>query len=212
MKREGRNVARVTFAEDEKAHSWLTLVLDAYAIVDEGVGRAVEKELARSGRELACRRGCDTCCRTQRDIPVYPHEMMGIYWYCTEKIKQPTREVLRMRLLDGQRTSCPFLLDGACVIHPLRPTGCRQFNVFGAPCAEGEDPFHTRKGDVVTPERSFAHRAFGLVLALYGVDDSAMGEKEKKSTAERVIHTQVVNLQAFDWGKLAERMKTGPGR
>lgn len=203
---------RVTFAEDEKTHSWLTLVLDAYAVVDEGVGRAVAEEEKKIGRKLACRRGCDTCCRTQLDIPVYPHEMMGLYWYCAEKIKQPTREVLRMRLLDRKRRGCPFLLDGACSIHPLRPTGCRQFNVFGTPCAEGEDPFHTRKEDVVTPERAFAHRAFALVLSLYGVDDSAMGEKEKKSAAERVIHTQVVNLQSFDWGKLAERMKAGPGQ
>jgi hypothetical protein len=199
-------MTRLTFAEDEKEHTWLSLVLDACAVVDEGVRQAVEGERRKSGRELACRKGCDACCSIQRDIPVYPHEMMGIYWYCAEKIKQPT-----LRLQDGKRTSCPFLLDGACVVHPLRPTGCRQFNVFGTPCAEGEDPYHTRRKDVVTPDRAFAHRAFGLVLSLYGVDDTSMGDKEKRAAAERVIHSQVVNLQTFDWGKLAERMREGPG-
>ncbi len=204
-------MTRVTFTEDEKKQPWLPLVLEACAVIDQGVAEAVGRARKATGKDLACRRGCDICCRTQRDIPVYPHEMMGIYWYCTEKIKQPTREVLRVRLAErGRGGSCPFLVDGGCIVHPLRPTGCRQFNVFGSPCAEGEDPFHARREDVVTPERSFTQRAFRLVLSLYGIDDASMGEKEKKAAAERVVHTQVVNLQTFDWGKLAERMREAP--
>ncbi len=195
---------RRSFPDDERKHPWLPLLLDAYALVDEGVAAAVEREERRTGRRLACRRGCDSCCRTQRDIPVYAHEVTGIYWYCTERIRPPTRGVLSHRL--AARTpeqACPFLMDGACVIHPVRPAGCRQFNVLGEACADGEDPFHSRREDVVAPPREVLHRAFGLVLPLYGKE---VLKARRKETVEKIIHTQALRLPGLDWRRLASRM------
>ncbi|MBS1114086.1 MAG: hypothetical protein H6Q92_1849, partial [Nitrospirae bacterium] len=37
---------------------------------------------------------------------------------------------------------------------------CRQFNVFGSPCAEGEDPYYTRREDVLLPIKQYTDRAF----------------------------------------------------
>jgi Fe-S-cluster containining protein len=199
------NRYRISFPKEEKANPWMSDLLDCHALVDEGVALAIEERTAEEGVTLACRRGCDSCCRSQRDIPVYPHELMGIYWYCVEKIKQPTREVLRHQFTGhGPEDPCPFLMSGACAIHPVRPAGCRQFNVFVRPCEEGEDPFHSRREDVLTPRREYTHRAFSRVLSLYGG-----GKKEDRPAdlVEKVIRTQVVNLQTYDWKKLAARMK-----
>jgi len=199
---------RRNYPEDEARIAWLPKLLDSYALVDEGIAREIARREKEEKRSCACRRGCAACCRTHSDIPVYPHELTGIYWYCMEKIKQPTREVLRQKLLGHQAGKpCPFLLDGICVVHPLRPTGCRQFNVFGTPCAEDEDPFHTRREDVLTPDRSVTYRAFALVIDFYGLDEGELSDKEKQEAAEKVIRSQVVNLPGCEWRKLAERMK-----
>lgn len=196
---------RRNYPDDEAKVAWLPRLLDSYAVIDEGVAAAIRRQEKESGRKCACGQGCDTCCRTQRDIPVYPHELTGIYWYCMEKIRQPTREVLRQQLLRRRPGDpCPFLMGGSCIVHPLRPTGCRQFNVFGRACEEGEDPFHSRREDVLTPDREVTRRAFALVLGFYGIDEET---GRKKGMVESLIRSQVVNLPGCDWWKLAERMK-----
>lgn len=194
-----------SFTAEEKLHKWLSEFLDACALIDEGVSVAVG-EREGGGEELACRRGCDNCCRSQRDIPVYPHELIGIYWFCTEKLKQPTRGILRHRLENfGPSDPCPFIMDGVCIIHTVRPAGCRQFNVFGEPCGEGEDPFHTRRQDVMDPLRRYTRSAFRKVLSLYGVKKRK--KRELDETVEKVINTQALRIHDCDWTRLAGRMK-----
>ena len=47
--------------------------------------------------KLACSNGCDICCR-QKDIPLYPHELVGLYWYASEKTSGPERDSLKNQL------------------------------------------------------------------------------------------------------------------
>ncbi len=188
---------RVHFPGDEQRLRWLPVLLDSYAAIDTGVAIAVRGEEKRRKVKLACTKGCGNCCAHQKDLPVYPHEVVGIYWYVSEKMASPLREVLRSRLAGHMPGSaCPFLIDHACSIHPIRPIGCRQFNVFGAPCAEGEDPYYTRRHDVLDPLQDYTDRAFAAVLPFYNMkeDDSAR--------AVRLIRSQIMNLQTYDWKKL----------
>lgn len=39
-----RKPKRLTFTNDEKRFKWLTTLLDAYSIIDEGVGAAISRE------------------------------------------------------------------------------------------------------------------------------------------------------------------------
>ncbi len=50
---------RLRFPEDEEKRAWLAPLLEAYAVIDEGVSLAVRED----GRGLACRKGCGNCCR-----------------------------------------------------------------------------------------------------------------------------------------------------
>ncbi|GAB4388461.1 MAG: YkgJ family cysteine cluster protein [Thermodesulfovibrionales bacterium] len=193
---------RARFPEESRL-KWLPPLLDAYALIDKGIEIAVGREEARRKDGLACRRGCSSCCRTHSDIPVYPHELMGIYWFVTEKMPAPERLEVKARLEGHEgRPPCPFLVGGACSIHVVRPAACRQFNVFGTPCAEGEDPFFTRRKDVLTPIQDYADRAFAAVLTLYRPDVRA-GDLEE---ARKIIHTEARNLQAHDWRELVRIM------
>jgi Fe-S-cluster containining protein len=197
-------VKKLSFPEDEKKRPWLRLLLEGYHIVDKGVAKAIDAE-QKKGRKLACSKRCAHCCGTHKDIPVYPLEIAGISWYAAEKIKGPDRDVLKKQLgVFKKNDTCPFLIEGACSIHPMRPMACRQFNVFNTPCGEGEDPYYTRREDVMGPVKKHVDQAFFIMLPFYGV--------EKESERIRIVetgafHKLVKELHASNWKELAERME-----
>lgn len=200
--------ARIRFPEDEQRIPWLSLLLDCYAVADTGVAIAIRKEEKRRKTRLACGKGCGNCCVQQKDLPLFPHELVGIYWYASEKLPLPARDTLKGRLAAHTADSpCPFLIDGACSIHPLRPLGCRQFNVFTTPCASGEDPYYTRRDDVLVPLPDYTDRAFAAVLAFYKM------EKERGvARAVKLIRSQIMNLQEYDWNKLVTVMENSKSK
>ncbi len=195
---------RLRFPEDERRFSWLPMLLDAYAIIDEGVAVAVKAEEDDLRITLACRDGCDNCCRTHRDIPLYPLEIIGISWFVTEKLPGPLRAAVKKQLsCHREGEPCPFLVNGSCSVHPLRPMACRQFNVFSEPCDVDEDPFFTRRDDVLTPIREYTIHAFSTMFPFYGVPENA----ERQRAADTIIRTQALNLMSFDWNELVRIME-----
>jgi Fe-S-cluster containining protein len=191
---------RLRFPEDEERLPWLPALLDAYAIADTGVAIAIRDVERKQKRALACSRGCDNCCH-QKDIPIYPHELIALYWYASEKLELPVKGMVRNQLESHARGApCPFLVDHACAVHPVRPVSCRHFNVFSTPCAPGEDPYYTRRIDVLVPLADYTDRVFLAVLPFYRLSERDPGN------AVRTIRKQPVNLQEYDWRKLAEVM------
>jgi Fe-S-cluster containining protein len=188
---------RLYFPEDEKRLPWLPMLLDAYAIADTGIAVALRDAERKQKKKLACGKGCGNCCEHQKDLPLYPHELVGIYWYVSEKMAAPMREALKNRLAAHAPDSpCPFLIDGSCSIHPLRPVGCRQFNVFTTPCAPGEDPYYTRRNDVLVPLAEYTDRAFAEAAPFYPKQGTDI------AGAVKFIRSQIMNLHVFDWMKL----------
>ena len=193
---------RLSFPEEDSV-KWLPMLLDAYHIADRGIAMAIQKRVAR-GERLACAKGCSTCCATHVTIPVYPLEVVGIYWYVIEKFMGPERKLLRDQLARFKKGSpCPFLMEGACSIHPMRPLACRHFNVFNRPCRPGEDPFYTRRHDVLTPDEKFKARAISAMLPFHGIRERA---KRKLAARSGFLDRQVQNLHEIDWNNLALRM------
>ncbi len=85
----------------------------------------------------------------------------------------------------------------------MRPMACRQFNVFRKPCEEGEDPYYTRREDVMDPVKKYVDQAFFIMLPFHGV--------EKDSERIRIVetgafHKTVKELHACNWRNLAEKM------
>jgi len=197
-KKGGNLSRRLHFPEDEKRLAWLPLLLDAYAIADTGIAVALRDVEKKQKKKIACGKGCGSCCEHQKDLPFYPHELVGIYWYVSEKLPATTRDALKSRLAAHTADApCPFLIDGSCSIHPLRPLGCRQFNVFTTPCAPGEDPYHTRRDDVLVPLVDYTDRAFAAVMPFYSLKPEA-----DVSKAIKLIRSRIMNLQTYDWKKL----------
>ncbi len=203
-KNKSSSSKRLSFPKDETKKPWLKLLLEGYHIVDKGIAKAIGEE-KKKGRALACGKGCSTCCATHQDIPIYPLELIGIAWYAADRISGEIRDVLKKQLSEFKKGSpCPFLVDGACAIHQLRPMACRQFNVFNKRCEEGEDPFHSRREDVMDPVKKHVDQAFYIMLPYYKV--------EKESERIRIIetgsfHQMAKALHSCNWKELAEKME-----
>jgi Fe-S-cluster containining protein len=195
--------SRLSFPEDIKSHDCLSPLIEAYYIVDKGISEAIQRE-ERKKRTLACQKGCSSCCRTHETIPVYPLELVGISWYVAEKVSGPGRGILKHQLRSHRKNdACPFLLDGACIIHPMRPIACRQFIVFGRPCAESEDPYYTRQQDVLPSVKAYVDQAFFIMLPFYGVNDEA---ERWKMIENNSVHVLVKLIQTCNWNSLANKM------
>lgn len=204
-KSEDAQIYRYNFPKDEARYAWMPMLLDAYEIIDRGIDIAIKREKRKTQRRPACSKGCGVCCIAQTDIPVYPLELAGIYWYAIEKIEGCSRTVLVEQLAahEGKRP-CPFFIDNACSIYPVRPAACRQFIVFTKPCSQGEDAFHVRREDVLTPLQDFIDRAFYVMLPFYGITR----ESERiQAVRNKVLNTRVLNLQECDWKALAKKME-----
>lgn len=200
-----RSPAGPRFPADEAKHPWLPVLLRMHALVDSGIATAVRNEERRRGVRRACRSGCDVCCRTQGDIPVFQIELAGISWFSAEKLEGARRAGVRAGLaghVAGAR-ACPFLVERACAIHAVRPLACRLFTVFGRPCAESEDPFHTRRSDMLAPPPGLLARAYREMLPFHDVTDP----KDQEAWLERgLIKSLAVNFPTCDWQSLARLM------
>ena len=196
-------IQRICFAEDEKKYSWLSMLLDAYYITDQGVAEGVEL-MRRKGHRLACAKGCCSCCVTHRSIPVYPLELVGISWYAVEKLPEPFRSRLQVQLRGHRKGDpCGFLIDGVCSIHPLRPMACRQFNVFNRTCEEGEDAYYTRRHEVLTPLKKYTDKAFMATMPFYGAKTRA---ESRKIVEKGLMHMAVKDMQQCNWQSLVDKM------
>ncbi len=191
---------RARYPEDEKRLPWLPLLLEIQHLTDQGVAAAMRAD----GRRLACARGCAACCRSHVDIPVYPLELMGIAWFARERLTGETRAILRRQLQAHRELgACPFLVDEACAIHPLRPMACRQFNVFNKVCAAGEDAYHTRRGDVMRPDRKSKDLALREMLRHHGIQD---GRERRRLVESGEAHRLAQSLRRIRWENLAAHM------
>ncbi len=195
---------RDEFRADELKHPWLTLLLNAYEAADLGIAADVRSRLALGGPAVACKKGCGTCCGLH-EIPVYPIELEGINWYVVERLRPPLREAVAANLVTaGPSAACPFLVEGACAIYTVRPIACRQFIVFGAQCGEGEDPFHTRRPDVLTPAEGWRLRAFAMTLGFYFTPPK--DEFMASMAADEIIQSMARNLRAQNWKRLLQML------
>ena len=195
---------RLLFPVDEQENEWLPSLLDSYYTADKGIFESVLKE-EKKGRILACSKGCNSCCSTHVTIPLYPVEILGIYWYVILKIQGEKRKILKNKLRNFKPgISCPFLSEAGCGIHPMRPLACRYFNVFAKPCQEGEDPYFTRREDVLTPSENTKNKALSLLLFFHGITNR---NERKEFVRSGRIHTLARNMQEVEWQKLALRLE-----
>jgi Fe-S-cluster containining protein len=142
------------------------LVPQALELTDLLASRAVRKE-AGEGRVVSCAKGCGACCRQPAPLSIpevfWVAALVGRLREPTRaRALAAFRDAEERLERAGQRAvwlaepydedaalaamlpyfqlgiACPFLVDEACAVHPVRPTRCREFAVTtpAAWCAE----------------------------------------------------------------------------
>jgi uncharacterized protein len=153
---------------DEVRHPWLTMLLDAYSLFEKGTRGELARAERTRAKKLACHAGCDACCR-RPSVPMTELEIMGVTWYLMGLVQGERRAKIRELLAHCHESiACPFLLDGFCVVYPVRPLACRILHVFGPPCTPEEIPIESRPQDIWTPSREATRPAVYEMLAYFG--------------------------------------------
>ena len=95
-----------------------------------------------------------------------------------------------------RQAPCPFLVDGACAVYPMRPLACREYIVFNQPCRLGERPEQTRPLDVLPLARTAQLQAFTVLLPFYGVREDTARDAALQN---RLVLRDTRILQQLDW-------------
>jgi len=116
----GRPPGRYSAPQAEAKYSWLKHILDVFFISDTRVEQHLAL-LAKKGITPACHKGCHACC-LKPSVPFTEPETRAISWYSSEVLSGPLRPIVKQRLMEHEdRLECPFLVDQACSIYPVRP-------------------------------------------------------------------------------------------
>lgn len=178
---------RDTLPDSSLTHLWLPSLIKAQAIMDVGVRLAVRHESALRGESPACREKCAGCC-SSRHVAATPVEVAGATWQLQREATPRARTALERLAGKEADGNCPLLVDGLCAAYSMRFLTCRQLVVFGRSCSPGEDPFRTRRADVLTPLRTYAFKARSLLLPLLGVTRLPSGPEEMDALMAGLTH------------------------
>ncbi len=191
------------FRIERVSHEWLLMLLDAYHEFDIGVYEELHLEAARRGEAPACRPGCCNCC-LRADVPISDLELSGLYWFCSEKLQEPSRRQVKDQLRRHRKLlRCPFLVEPLCAVYPVRPLACRQYFVFGHSCAWDEDVPAKRPRDIWRPSREVAKSAALKMLPFYGLKDEAGC---LKAFEEGFARKHSLSMHKADLGIICEAM------
>jgi Fe-S-cluster containining protein len=164
-----RNLDRLHYPEDEANYPWLSALLNAYHIQETGIAVELEQEMKQRAKKLACGKGCDVCC-LRPTVPLTEPEIRGVAWYATTQLTPDLREKVKNQVLNRHKSlTCPFLVEGACSVYPVRPIACRILHVFGEPCSPSGDIYLNRARDMWAHSRDLGRRVSYALMPLYGI-------------------------------------------
>ncbi len=167
------------------------MILRYYRQLVEQVEKWTAEMVQRYKPHLMCRKGCDLCC--QRKFTVTAVEAYNIARRFRE-LPSSTQKAIRK-----EKTSCAFLIKGACSIYDQRPMICR---TYGLPSLHRND--HD-EGEISWCELNFtdvpadfAFQADGIVdidtlnVKLEGVNKLFL--KEGRLREERIAMDKIPDL------------------
>lgn len=96
------------------------MVLQNYRTLLERVDAHIQKVEKLFPDQIACKKGCDSCCRFLSLFPVEALSISDAYSRLPENIKQKIAQQL-----EHHKEDCPLLIDHACILYPARPIICR---------------------------------------------------------------------------------------
>ncbi|MBN1934199.1 MAG: hypothetical protein JW934_06025 [Anaerolineae bacterium] len=130
-----RQMVFLAFPGHKTSASASNLIKEVYRVADDLLSGCL-----KSGTKLPCKEGCFWCCFLQ--VKVTPLEVMCIVDYLHSHLEPGEISELQQQLvktdditrgMDGQqrvcaKMMCPLLVDGKCLVYPVRPIVCRFYH------------------------------------------------------------------------------------
>ena len=195
-------------AEDEYKHSLseLTAKSDVTKTLTKSYNRfdqIIAKSINESEVKPACRSGCSFCCYYKVDVRA--HEIFAIKEYIDkyfdrEKIDgiladaNKNAEKIRTLTYDEHMATnikCPFLIDNACSVYPVRPFKCRNFHAIDV---EGCEKSYIEPTNLSIPTTLIES------VSLYGTahSDGFEGAIERAGYDNRAYDLNTALIEAYD--------------
>lgn len=97
-----------------------SMLLENYSAFIKKIDRHIAALEKRYPHEIACKKGCDACCK---NLTLFPVEAFCLS-LAFSKLKKTARNrvVEKINAADG---TCPLLIDSACALYENRPVICR---------------------------------------------------------------------------------------
>ena len=92
-----------------------------YFALRERVDAFARKVTEAYAASLACRAGCDSCCR---HLTLFPVEAYALA-VALQALPMAEQELIRERARTALPDACPLLDDGVCLLYAARPLICR---------------------------------------------------------------------------------------
>jgi Fe-S-cluster containining protein len=157
----------------------------------DGLCRGIENEYLEN---IACRRGCDGCCRHISLFPVEALSLAQALRELPETLATHIRGKARAASPDGP---CPLLEDGACLLYPSRPIICRTHGLpiltreYGKPaidfCAKNFKGIESLPGHAVI-DLDLLNTSLAAINALFVAQFSNFPpDKERLTIAEAIL-------------------------
>lgn len=133
------------------------MLLRYYRQLVEQVDKWTAEMVARYKPHLACKKGCDLCC--QRKFTVSAVEAYNI----ARAFRQ--LDAATQRKVRKPKSSCAFLINGACSVYASRPVICR---TYGLPTLHRNEK---SEGEITWCELNFTNVADDFTLQADGIID-----------------------------------------
>jgi hypothetical protein len=164
-----------------------------YRQLVEQVDRWTAEMVSRYRAFLSCRKGCDMCCR--RKFTVSAVEAYNIAFAFRQLDARMRREVRK------KKSSCAFLVNGACSVYAARPVICR---TYGLPSLHRNEK---AEGEISWCELNFTSVPDDFALAPDGIIDvdalnlkiagvNSLFMKEAGLSRERIAMDEIPDLDA----------------
>lgn len=103
--------------------------------IQQAIGRRTD-QIAKSGNDWPCRKGCDDCCRSLAAPPRVTRDEWDAIARTIESLPGEAAELTRRRIAESAGAARPVvcpLLDreaGACLAYQARPVACRAYGFY----------------------------------------------------------------------------------
>jgi Fe-S-cluster containining protein len=165
-------------------------------LIDTEYLKHIEQDQKKRNKTIVCKKGCCECCINQA-VPITQVELQGISWYAIEKLNNPLRDQVKEQLrIYKQIKHCPFLINKACSIYPMRPIACRTFFVYTKTCIPDEDILSSRPSDILLGSREIARQSAFILLQAFGITDK---NKQIHAFEAGLIKEMSQPMHELDW-------------